>query len=298
MRNGYWRPCIMLNHDRCVTSQREWVDWVGRTRSHRAVLEPGPADRLAVTLDREPFARMGSVLPPAWHWLYFPELVTSSELGDDGHPRPGVSMPPGMPSRRMWAAGQIEFLAPLRIGQTATRVSTIKSVEPKDGRTGHLVFVTVDHTLFVEDDLMLREEQIIVYREPSAHSAGQGASPPTGPDFTDAWQLDNVTLFRYSALTFNSHRIHYDADYAREVEGYPGLVVHGPLLVTLMLDAALRRGVNVESIRYRAVSPVCLPDGFTVNGRREVNEHMLWAASDSGRLAMTATATTREDPDQ
>lgn len=277
-----------------MSPESEWADWVGRTAISEVELDPAPANRLAVTLDREPSFEVGSFLPHAWHWIYFHELVAASGLGADGHPRPGITMPPGVPPRRMWAAGRIDFIAPLRLGQTVTRTSMIRSVTPKDGRTGRLVFVTIDHTLRVGDDVIVDEEQSIVYREPAAPSRGTSPADPGDADFSDAWKLDNAAVFRYSALTFNSHRIHYDADYARDVEGYPGLVVQGPLLVTLLLDAAARRDVQLASVRYRAVSPIFLPEPFTVNGRHGGQELALWATSESGHLAMTATATTRQ----
>lgn len=272
-----------------------WSEWVGRTTSSTAVLDPAQANRLAVTLDREPTFAAGDPLPPAWHWLYFHELVPASDLGADGHPRLGILMPPSTLTRRMWAVGRIDFDDRLELGQTVTRTSTIRSVAPKDGRSGALLFVTIDHVLRVGDRAMIREEQTVVYCEPSASNGGVSPPAPHDADFSDVWQLDSAALFRYSALTFNSHRIHYDADYARGTENYPGLVVHGPLLVTLLLDAARRRGLDLAHIRYRAVSPVFLPAAFTVSGRRHDDEVALWATSATGHLAMDATATPRQE---
>lgn len=296
MSREYSTGDIINIHDEGMV--KDAAEWIGRTTTGEDVLEPAQANRLAVTLGREPTFVAGDILPPAWHWLYFHELVPGSDLGADGHPRLGTTMPPSALSRRMWAAGRIDFVAPLKLGQTVTRVSTIRSVTPKDGRSGALVFVTIDHDMRVDDRLHLQEEQVVVYREPSEPADGASSSAPEDADFTDTWQLDSAALFRYSALTFNSHRIHYDADYARDAEGYPGLVIHGPLLVTLLLDAAARRGVDLASVRYRAVSPMFLPNGFTVSGRHDDDGLALWAASSTGHLAMNATATTRQEIDR
>lgn len=298
MQKEYSLYAFMHAHDSRMSAAEKWADWIGRTTTAEAVLDPCTANRLAATLDWEPSFEVDSLLPYAWHWLYFQELVAASGLGPDGHPRPGITMPPAVPPRRMWAAGRIDFVAPLRLGRTATRSSTIKSITPKDGRTGPLVFVTIDHALHVDGETAVLEEQSVVYREPAAPSGGDSPAAPLDADFSDTWQLDNAALFRYSALTFNSHRIHYDADYARDVEGYPGLVVHGPLLVTLLLHVASSRGIDLASVRYRAVSPVFLPDAFTVNGRRDERELALWATSASGHLAMNATAITTDTTQQ
>lgn len=271
------------------------ADWIGRTAISEALLDPAHANHLAVTLDRDPTFKPGDLLPPAWHWLYFHDLVRASDLGADGHPRLGITMPPSALTRRMWAAGQIDVIAPLELGRTVTRSSTIRSVTPKAGRSGALLFVTIDHDLRIDDRAMIREEQTVVYREPSASPGGVSPQAPVDADFSDPWHLDSAALFRYSALTFNAHRIHYDVDYARDIEGYPGLVVHGPLLVTLLLDAASRRGLDLARVRYRAVSPVFLPDAFTVNGRHGDDGIALWTTSSTGHLAMEAAATLRQE---
>jgi 3-methylfumaryl-CoA hydratase len=185
----------------------------------------------------------------------------------------------------------LTFHHPLRIGEVATRTSTIRSVTEKQGRTGTLYFVDVDHEVSTAGRPAISEVQHIVYREmPSGPAVVDGPAAPDDGTFTDSWLLDSTALFRYSALTFNGHRIHYDADYARQVEGYPGLVIHGPLIATLLLDLAARNGRRVSRFRYRAVSPLFLPDSFTVNGRAEGDGVALWAASPSGRLAMSAEA--------
>ncbi|CND62239.1 MaoC like domain-containing protein [Mycobacterium tuberculosis] len=275
----------------------DWDEWVGKSSTSTALLDPAQANRMAVTLDRDPTFKADDELPPGWHWLYFHELVRASGLGDDGHPALGVTMPPVPLPRRMWAGGTLTIRAPLRLGAEAARTSTIRAVTAKEGRTGPLYFVTVEHDVQVDGRPAVSESQTIVYREaPSTPIRVEGPSAPPDAEFTDRWELDSTALFRYSALTFNGHRIHYDADYARSAEGYPNLVIHGPLLATLLMDSLVRRERRFTSFRYRARSPLFLPEPFTVNGRRDGDGHSVWAASPDGRLAMEAEATHRPSP--
>jgi 3-methylfumaryl-CoA hydratase len=272
-----------------------WESWVGRTTTRSAHLDPDQANRMAVTLDREPCFESGDLLPPAWHWLYFHDLVGASQLGADGHPALGVTMPPVPLERRMWAAGSLTFERPPRLGDTATRTSVIADIVPKQGSTGPLYFVVVRHEISVDGRPRVQEEQTIVYRELAVGpSSGMPVAAPTDGTLTRRWSLDSTALFRYSALTFNSHRIHYDADYARDDEGYPGLVIHGPLLATLLMDLARDDGGELASFTYRARSPLFLPEEFTTNARRDGRGAVLWAASAEGHLAMDATATYKE----
>lgn len=268
-----------------------WESWIGRTTTSQAWLDPAQADRMAVTLDREPSYAEGDPLPPAWHWLYFHDVVRASELGEEGHPALGVTMPPVPLPRRMWAGGTLELDGPLRLGERAERTSVVSDVVPKQGASGSLYFVTVRHDVSTDGEVRLREQQTIVYREMEP-SGGTAAAPtaPTEPELTRRWQLDSTALFRYSALTFNGHRIHYDVDYARDVEGYPDLVIHGPLLATLLLDLAHTHGHAVRRFRYRARSPLFLPAPFVVAGRAADDGLALWAAAEDGRLAMEASA--------
>jgi len=268
----------------------DWEEWVGRTTRSEAFLDPAQANRMAVTLDRQPEFVAGDALPPAWHWLYFHDLVPASRLGGDGHPALGVTMPPVPLPRRMWAGGSLTFLEPLRLGGQAERTTRIASITPKSGRSGDLFFVSIEHEISAGGRTALRELQTIVYRELNPEGAG-AAPPPVAPDaadYSDLWEVDSVALFRYSALTFNGHRIHYDVDYARSVEGYDDLVIHGPLIATLLLDAATSRGHDIETFAYRAKSPMLLPNAFTVNGRLGDDSGLLWAAATDGRLAMEA----------
>lgn len=274
----------------------EWDHWIGVPRTSETVLDPAQANRMAVTLDRDPNFAAGDELPPGWHWLYFHDIVPSSRLGSDGHPAPGETMPSVPLPRRMWAGGTLTFNSPLCLGEAATKTTTVRDITAKQGRSGDLWFVTVDHDLATDGRSAVTESQTIVYREmPSAAAPIDGPSAAGVADFGESWCLDNTALFRYSALTFNGHRIHYDADYARSVEGYPDVVIHGPLLATLLMDLAVRHRGPLRTFAYRALSPLVLPDGFTINGRRDGDTTSLWAASAAGRLAMSAEASTRAD---
>jgi 3-methylfumaryl-CoA hydratase len=269
----------------------EWKSWIGRQDTSDDVLDPQQANRMAVTLDREPTFGAGDPLPPAWQWLYFHDIVPASQLGEEGHPRLGVIMPPVPLPRRMWAGGRLDFFEPLRLGDRVERVSTIRSITPKEGKSGPLYFVTVEHEFNTNGQRNLLEQQTIVYREMSSTAEPVRAlATPTAAEFTTKWSLDNTALFRYSALTFNGHRIHYDADYSRAVEGYPNLVIHGPLIATLLLDLAHREGRQIGRFTYRARNPLFLPSAFTVNGASIPGGTRLWAANDSGGLAMEAEA--------
>jgi 3-methylfumaryl-CoA hydratase len=279
-------------------TETDWQDWVGRTESRADVVTTTPVAALAATLDRDdPLPRAGDPLPPLWHWLYFLPLARQSELGPDGHPKRGGFLPPVPLPRRMWAGSRLSFLHPLRIGEPIERTSTIVDVTRKDGRSGPLVFVRVRHEIAGSSGLAIVDEHDIVYRDVPAPNE-RPATPPRASG-TASWsrtiQPDDVLLFRYSALTFNGHRIHYDRRYVTEVEGYPGLVVHGPLIATLLLELA--RGARPEAtvVRYsfRAVSPLFDIAAFTVNGvaSDDGKSLSLWAANPDGGLAMEATAT-------
>ncbi len=270
--------------------------WVGKTESRTDTITAFPVAALAATLDRQdPAPQTGDALPPGWHWLFFLDTVPASELGPDGHPKRGGFLPPVKLPRRMWAGGRIEFLRPLRIGDPVRRDSEILSVEPKSGRSGDLVFVTVRHTVSVGNDVAVREEHDIVYRD----AAKPDAPPPPGKaaPAQAAWRRelvgDPVMLFRYSALIFNAHRIHYDFDYVRDEEHYPGLIVHGPLQSTLLLDLCRRHSTRpVAKLDYRALSPVFHTERFSVNGNPGADgaQAELWTANAAGQYAMTGTA--------
>jgi 3-methylfumaryl-CoA hydratase len=274
-------------------------DWIGRTEEAADVAAATPYAALSATLDR-PAERppAGTPLPPLWHWLYFLPLHRRSEIGPDGHARRGGFLPPVPLPRRMWAGSQFEFHKPLAIGDAITRTSTIHDVTEKSGRTGPLVFVKVRHEIrrAGEPDVALTEFHDIVYRE--ASRPDEVAPPPRAAPATSAWEMkwgpDEVLLFRYSALTFNGHRIHYDRRYVTSVEGYPGLVVHGPLIATLLLDLLRHRMPQARVARYefRAVRPAFDINHFFVCGEPQPGGKAirLWARDHEGWLAMEATA--------
>ena len=274
-----------------------WQQWVGRTESRIDVVTAAPVAALSATLDRDdPPPCAGDPLPPLWHWLYFLPLARQSEIGPDGHAKRGGFLPPVPLPRRMWAGSRVEFHQSLRIGETIERTSTIDSVTTKEGRTGPLVFVRVRHSIAGARGLAIVDEHDIVYRR-MPEPGEKPATPPRAPDgasWTRTIQPDDVLLFRYSALTFNGHRIHYDRRYVTEVEGYPGLIVHGPLIATLLLDLVRRERpeATVARFSFRAVSPLFDIAAFTVNGSPADGGQSvkLWAANADGGLAMEAIA--------
>lgn len=270
--------------------------WIDRTESVHDVASVVPLRALSATLDRDDGATdLGTEIPPCWHWLYFLPLHRQSELGSDGHARRGGFLPPVPLPRRMWAGSRLEFLAPMRAGQAISRRSRIADVRMKEGRTGPLVFVNVHHEIRAEGQLAIHEEHDIVYRDLPApgESTPAGVPAPTQASWTREIRPDDVLLFRYSALTFNGHRIHYDRRYVTEVEGYPGLIVHGPLIATLLLDL-LRRQLPTAQVRrfeFKAMKPIFDIAPFSVCGRMENDKGVrLWAVTPEGHLAMDARA--------
>lgn len=271
--------------------------WVGKKESRHDVAHAWPVAALAATLDRnDPEPRAGESIPLGWHWLYFLDAKPASELGPDGHPRRGGFLPPIPLPRRMWAGGRLEFLRPLRVGEPLRRDSEIVSIEAKQGRSGALVFVTVRHLVFGNGMLAAREEHDIVYRDmPRGGNGAPAAKPaPAHAPWRREISPDPVLLFRFSALTFNGHRIHYDLEYATREERYPGLVVHGPLQTILMLDLCRRQQATrpVKTLDYRAVHPVFHTGRFTVNGHPSADGSTaeLWTANAAGAIAMSGKA--------
>ena len=271
--------------------------WEGRSESSVDLITAAPLRGLSATLDRadaEPAT--GAEVPPLWHWLYFLPRAPQHELGDDGHPRLGSFMPPVPLPRRMWAGGRLQWHAPLKVGDAAQRVSTIQSVQHKSGRTGDLVFVVVRHEISNAAGLALTEEHDIVYRAArgpdDADPPGQAA--PNDAVWSRAIVADPVMLFRYSALTFNGHRIHYDRTYATNVEGYSGLVVHGPLIATLLVDLVRREKPQavISSFSFKAMRPTFDQYPFRVCGRPTADGQALdlWAQDFHGWQTMHARA--------
>jgi len=271
-------------------------EWIGRTESLSDQVTPAPIAALAATLDRESLElKPGDLLPPFWHWLYFLPIHRPAELDQDGHLQRGEFLPPVPLPRRMWAGSRLEFHRPLRVGDRISRASLIADVTYKEGRSGPLVFVTVRHQISNTEGLAVTEHQDLVFRE---NPKGGDPAPACKTRPRDSqWQRvicpDPIMLFRYSALTFNAHRIHYDRRYAVEVEGYPGLVVHGPLIATLLLELLHRNfpGAVMHRFTFRSIRPLFDTAGFSVCGRLAAEKNVeLWAQDSEGCLAMEATA--------
>ena len=275
-------------------------DWIGRSETVEDSATATPYAALSATLDW-PAARPapGAPLPPLWHWLYFLPIPLQSEIGVDGHPRRGGFLPPVALPRRMWAGSDFEFHQPLLIGDALARTSTIVDVKEKSGRTGNLIFVRVRHEVRRNGAaaVALTEHHNIVYRD--AAKPDDVAPPPVAAPAEFAWRreikADEVLLFRYSALTFNGHRIHYDRKYVTEVEGYPGLIVHGPLIATLLMDLLRREqpDARVRRFEFKAVRPTFDINPFSVHGQPSADGRSvrLWGRDHEGWLTMDATAT-------
>jgi len=266
---------------------------VGRRKDAVDVLASRQARHLAQTFDRDPAGlEDDGVLPPGWHWLYFLDAPPTGVLGEDGRTVPGGFLPEtGLP-RRMWASGSFRFEDDLRLGRPATCTTTIAEVAHKTGRSGKLCFITTEHRVAQDDRDAIVETRNLVFREaPRPGEAARRVDPPGEAVWRREITPDAVLLFRFSALTFNAHRIHYDIDYCRDVEGYPGLVVHGPMLALLLLDLAERMmpGRRFRRFDYRAVAPLFTPDRFSICGRPDGDDRaLLWIEGPDGALATTA----------
>ena len=277
--------------------------WIGRQEKRRDTINPTPLAALDATFDYEHSDwPAGRAIPPLAHWLYFLPLHRQSEIGPDGHAKRGGFLPPVPLPRRMWAGGRFEFRAPLRVGDEVERTSTIDDVTVKQGRTGTLVFVKVRHEVARVAAAKgagpaLVEFHDIVYRankQPGDVDPPPVKAPaPSAGAWTRRIVPDDVLLFRYSALTFNGHRIHYDRKYVTEVEGYPGLIVHGPMIANLLVDLLRRHApdATVKTFVFRAVRPTFDLNPFEVTAQREGNAVKLWAQDHEGFLTMDAFAT-------
>ncbi|KLN53139.1 MaoC family dehydratase N-terminal domain-containing protein [Variovorax paradoxus] len=276
--------------------------WIGRSETIEDTVNPTPVVALTATLDHPATPVIaGTALAPLWHWLYFLPMHRQSEIGADGHAKRGGFLPPVPLPRRMWAGSQFEFRSPIRVGDRVARTSTIDEVTTKEGRTGKLVFVKARHEVRCNDaaEPALVEFHDIVYRE--AQRPDDIVPPPQAAPPEAAWRRrivpDDVLLFRYSALTFNGHRIHYDRQYVTQVEGYPGLIVHGPLIATFLMDLLRRQmpEADVASFRFKAVRPTFDLNAFHVSGQplADGKSIHLWASDHEGWLTMDATAVLR-----
>lgn len=277
-------------------NQEGLAAWVGRTERREDVVTVAPLVALSALLDRDdPRPKPGDPAPALAHWLYFLPTYRQSEAAPDGHLAHGGFLPPleALP-RRMWAGSRIEFLRPLRVGAEVERLSRIQGIEMKQGRAGALAFVTVRHEISDREGLVIADEHDIVFRAP-----GKLAAAPTPAPADEQWRReirpDPLLLFRYSAVTFNGHRIHYDHPYVTKVEGYPGLVVHGPLIATLLIDLLRRERPQavVRTYRFRALRPLYDTASFHTCGRPEADGRSarLWTRDAEGAMTMDATAT-------
>lgn len=279
-----------------MSAAAPFSDWIGRRETAEDRITLAPALAAAAMLDdtTTPFAE-GAPLPPLWHWFSFLPKAPASRIGPDGHPQRGGFLPPIALPRRMFAGARLRFLSPLVIGEPALREATIRSVATKEGRSGSLAFVSVGYRYLQGERLCVEEEQDIVYREAAVDPVPAPVVKEVAPLPVGAWVRtitpDPVLLFRFSALTFNAHRIHYDRDYATGVERYPGLVVHGPLTALLLIELVRRHAPQpVTRYSFRAEAPLFDRTPFRLIGMPGEGEVALRAEGPDGRVAMTATA--------
>jgi 3-methylfumaryl-CoA hydratase len=271
----------------------EWNDWIGKTQEQSDILTPALLTRFRATIDS---SEQEDVAPQGIHWcLCLPDTATA-ELGEDGHPRKGGWLPPITLPRRMWASSSVAFLQPIKVRDNITRRSAIANITEKSGNSGPLIFVDIDHDTLANTALAVRERQTLVYRA-AVTTASMARPDEEEPDLSDwDWHRSLVPsetlLFRYSALTFNNHRIHYDRPYASEIEGYRGLVVQGPLTATLLLDLAGRMiGTNrLNHFSFRGQSPAFAGDRLWLVAKRTDHTLTLVALGNDGRTVMMAEA--------
>jgi 3-methylfumaryl-CoA hydratase len=268
-----------------------YQNWISRTQVLIDTITPWPAQALASALGQSPDDLLPRAeLPPLWLWLYFLTAPRAGETGPDGHPARGSFLPPVTLPRRMWAGSRITFGGPVRIGDELTKVSSIAKVQAKTGRSGEMVFVTVRHVWSRGGAELMSEEQDIVYTELPETYVATDPLPAEPQTWQEAAAIDPVLLFRFSALTYNAHRIHYDRAYAGDVEKYPDLVVHGPLQAILMMEAARRRapGKRPASFTFRGVRPLFVGDEAMVCGRSNLGKLDLSVVKADGGATMQA----------
>ena len=267
--------------------------WIGKKEVLTDYSNPRPIAMMQALLN-QPEKKL-SEIPHLYHWFYFLPIIKGEELAEDGHPKKGSFLPPIPFPKRMWAGGRLHFLSPIAVNQKIRRESEITKIEFKQGKSGDMYFVTVKHSVFADDTLAIIEEHDIVYRE--ATNQIQSNSSVTKVEieakqysYKKQFPVDTVTLFRYSALTYNGHKIHYDRTYAINKEGYPGLVVHGPLLATLLLHTFEQENQSkkVSSFEFRAVNPVFDFNEFYICGNIQSNEGELWIEKTDGQIAIRA----------
>jgi 3-methylfumaryl-CoA hydratase len=262
--------------------------WIGKKEISHDVVTARPIAMMQALLNES--NKTVNILPHLYHWFYFLPLVDSKEISEDGHPLKGSFLPPIPFPKRMWAGSRFQFLNPIHVNQHIRRESEILNVELKHGKSGDMYFVTVKHSIFTEEKLAIIEEHDIVYRD--ASNQAQTSKPVTHSEKTFSYKkffpVNTVTLFRYSALTFNGHKIHYDRPYAIENEGYPGLVVHGPLLATLLLHTFQQENPNknISHFEFRAINPIFDFNEFSICGDIQTDQAELWIEKSDGQIAM------------
>ncbi len=278
-----------------IDTGKRLEDWIGRSEQVDDALPPWPAQAVAAMLDEPAISPgVGGELPPLWQWFYFLGTMPHSRLSPDGHPERGGFLPPVPLPRRMFAGARMRFLKPLVLGRPATRTGVIRDVQSKEGRSGKLTFVTVGYDFHQDGGLCIEEEQDIVYREPGepvpAPEPAAAEAAPKGGWVRDV-EADSRLLFRFSALTFNAHRIHYDRDYARDEEGYPGLIVHGPLTAVMLARLVEQNtGRRIEAFRFRGKAPLFDLHPFRLLGRPDGDRVELEVRGPDGRTTQAATA--------
>ena len=278
-----------------TTTGEDWSAWLGRSETCHDLIAAERVAALAATLGLDLAPREDDLLPPGWQWIFFNKMAKRREIGVDGHPRRGGFLPPVTLPRRMWAGSRLAYSPGVVIGAAAERTSVISKIETKTGRGGQLVFITVTHTTRCGGRDCIVEEQDIVYREPPPTNAPAPTLTPAPVGAEQQYEVapDTVLLFRYSALTYNAHRIHYDLAYARGEEGYPNLVVHGPLTATLLQNFATTcaSGRRMTRFEFRGIHPLFLGASFRLEAARGDDGALkVWARGPQGELAMQATA--------
>ena len=276
-----------------IDTSRKILEWIDKTTQVEDTIRLQPANFMEATLNRPPKLKEGDNLPPLWHWIYFLEAKPESDLGRDAHPKKGDFLPPIQLPRRMWAGGRFTFCNDLVIGEKAKKITTIRKIVEKEGSAGPLCFITLEHKIYSKEEVSIIEEQDLVYLQDQQGSKSLPLAQNNleRPDFSQEIHPSEILLFRYSALTFNGHRIHYDLDYARNVEGYDGLVFHGPLTATLLLDLALKeKNKPIKKYSFRGTAPLSNLDCFWIEGKSEDDSVILWARRKDGVVAMKAKA--------
>lgn len=267
--------------------------WVGNTQRVTDTISLPLVRRIRDFYSLSPDVAEGDALLELWHWFFFNPSVPPERIGTDGHPEVGDFLPPIALPRRMWGGSRLSFHRPLLAGRDAEKASRVVSVDLKQGSTGQLGIVRVAHEIIQDDELCLSEEQDIVYRQASNGSSSQASGPacPEGAMYRESIAPTPVMLFRYSALTYNAHRIHYDRDYAMRAEGYGGLVVHGPLTASLLAQFARRIAQKpLKTFSFKGLSPLIDSEPFTLEAKASGEGFDLWARQPGGGQAMQATA--------